>query len=358
MLQEIATGFSEYVASFPYFTCEFDIIDGLTDSREVAIAKGPSENCQHVKGVIVTDGVKKRYELFPTSDDYSPISSEMVPSGANSFFSQVFCDVPAQKNLTDGKLGLNIVLTQSAVQGIMQQINEGHFLTHEIDIFDPGLTLCPIVPPNQIQTRYTMNNVERCQMVVENERQLLEISLILGDTAHAVYVYKIDPKTGYLPIEFSMGNVANTEMPLIWTNITDFFSCSKGRFFPRRIVFVRYCDPKSNIFKYPEFVKGKYIVRELKVTKLDVDHPPLEKDFTISHHTDFRILDAVIPGSEVAIDANQPINIEDLPKIHESLQGKGVFEPHKPSTISWSWILINIILIVALLLSFYWRRKR
>ena len=226
-----------------------------------------------------------------------------------------------------------------------------------MSLFNPGLLIYPIIAPNEISKRYSESEIVNVQ-ANEESKELIVVEISTASDFSSTTKYLIDCKNGYLPVQFTQGNIDDPDSLFVNARILEFQSCSKGRVIPKRIIVARFCDQNSKIYRYPEYLKNKYIVRELKVLNFDVDHHPSDYDFAVPIPNHTKVYDAEDPEMQIAFPADHTFNLADLPEIYRTLHNGGEWKADGKSSNQIVLIVVNAIAILAIILYRYHRKSK
>jgi hypothetical protein len=192
------------------------------------------------------------------------------------------------------------------------------------------------------------------QVVVARER--VEVSGILTLQVDLSFEgsnrsFFVDEHRGFIPIEARFYGRGN-RVPQTSAFVTDIQQCSGDRWFPMRCVAV---------WTEGEPSAGNHFVREVVVTKLDIDNPPGREQFSLNLPAGMAINDPDRAPSQYLLKEAQKATLADLPALYErTLLNKPYVAVPEPAIRGFrGWLIgLNVILIAMLLAAYFVMQRR
>ena len=301
LVQIAAQGYLSNRESFPFLKCEYTIRAGYCTRIEDALAgKFRTEAESRVRWLV--DGKKVLYEEKLTEGD---VKKSLFIAGANQA-SSVGALLAPWGQLSDGSYALtyasplnsaNIVGPDNPRMGIQhtpfsfnmmgpdERLNPGRILSE----CSKGDYHCQ--PPEPVQVRGEDALRFRVQQVKDGKRV-------------PYFDYYLLPEKGFLPARLSLLDPQNGKEIARGVLIRS-QRCSRDRWFPmqtRTLVGVG---------------TSRILVRELTVTKLDVDRRPPSQAFRLSLPSGTVISDAFEAGGWYEVKARRSVGLNELSTIHK-----------------------------------------
>jgi hypothetical protein len=274
-LKNIAEGYRANRESFTFFTCQFTARFGEAASQDEAWKDGVTRVREAAEGTWIVDQAKCLFEMRRSED------SQVIPAIGDAAGFGV--GLSPTSILDNGSIAVKYDLLLGA----------GGVLSREVGVARPEDTPWDCIP-------YTLSSDGRGHPAgfVENwmmggERVEFEDERILDGVKLASLVVKfqggyrmrmlVDPDRGNLPIQSTVSRIsaAGEETTSTVGRITHVRRCSHNRWFPERCVIAWLDAP------------GTVTVKELRVTRLEVDTRPSRNTFRLTIPAGIRLHDGL-----------------------------------------------------------------
>ncbi len=294
LISSIADGYFSNRWSFDSFDCRFVMRAGNAVTEDEAIMSGPTSDIASAAGVWIVNGdnvlytiecekevVERAFAKFAREkhEETEELSGLSVPFPTRTYLSSA-----------------NAMLKFSPVIRLVNIHNEGEIQRHRIrgTPFDMLRQMGPgeLISPGEL-LRKRLEDTTLELVLHEDENKLL----CLGFPEEGIR-YKLDRRTGFLPVEFRRGDTESKGGGGISVYVTETKECPGGRWFPMRSVMT-----SSN-------QDGTFRVIELQVTSLTEKADPDVMQVVLP--IGVQINDATNPYSAFRLKQPMTITLADL----------------------------------------------
>jgi hypothetical protein len=336
LLSVAANGYRANLQSFEYVTCRYTITQGFAKSLDDALSGRTKPGLRTANAVFYKDGRNIRFRLEEDAATTAILDKPTKPEDITETIPGLKSGQIVPFMTTDYLLNENLGLL-FVPRGITA------------NIYDAGSDKGKKVDEDFLFTQLKANTPYDYSLLVDRVARE-EIKADVGEpmtngefrtvfhlAKDPTVFFTVDLKRGSLPThielvyETSLGkNVSDIVVPQIR-------SCSKGRWFPERIVtFMKQFPTQSPCF-----------FKEFKVVELDVDHRPSKDAFTLDLPAGTSILQFDDIGKSFKTRKRERIGPDDLGRIQE-LTEKVPEVPQTDTAIvppprSWTWVWYALV---------------
>ncbi len=332
--------------SFPFYKCRFTITKAQADSVAKAL-KGEYENVRQYDHIIVVDGENEKVQTFGTPEKPKPPDPKQFKNGVAAIpIDWVFFGFVSNKGDTvDFAPGLSSAKLRDRESPYQKK-----------DLVPLSMGFMGYRREKSPASMFHKCDEGACKFVRSRQtfldgKPVTEFVLIPAPGEEQTYW--LDPLQGYLPKQFNyqIENGGKSRLGL-QVCMLEAKLCSRDRWFPMHTV--RMLSPE----------KSPIQLLDIRVTELDVDNHPAEKDFELTLPAGTQIT-SDRPGSQSMFRLKQQESLlpRDIPRMFQMLEAS-VSQPRmdtavrKPGWSTTTYIWIGIACGVLILGSFViWRRR-
>ncbi len=328
-------GFLANYAAFEFYVCDMTIRSGKSDSVETAISSGPETDIAAGKARLVVDG---RLLCYERSTDSSMIwdpttnrgSMQLTPKALirNADYIMRGNPVMGSMSIQPSSEGTGSARWSGGVD--MTTWNGGGWLkSGEAGNF--GQFVAPqFIPAVEFAVR---NGVE----ILGVKTQQIDLRWKGGALS-----FFVDKHRGFIPIETRMYSDADGKTPGTRLFVTDIRECSGRRWFPMRCVAISMDGHE---------VSGQHLVREIVVTRLDVDKRPSRDAFSLKLPAGYSINDPDRSPSQYKLEEDETVTLANLPAFYERTFHEhqvADLQPPARSPLRTALLIANVVFLILL----------
>jgi hypothetical protein len=349
LLAVAANSYRANLEAFDYVTCRYTVTWGFAKSLDDALAGRLEPNSRTASVVFYKDGKKIRYRIEEDAATKATLDKPPKP--------EKMAEIPGLK----GGPVVPFMTTNYL-------LNENHGLifdqrANNANIYDGGSQKAKEVDPYfllailQVNTKYDFGLL--ADQVARGETKSIE-NVAPGEgqfkttfqfSEDPTVTFTIDLKRGSLPTRIDR-MYKKGEAGISSVVVPQIRSCSKGRWFPERVV--------TFMKQFP--TQSPCLVKDFKVTELDVDHRPPADAFTIDLPAGTIVNQFEDPRKFFKTRQAERVGPDDLARM-EQLTEKVPVVPQTDTTIvtppRYTWVWYAVAGVIGLLIVAYivWRYR-